>query len=65
MAATNVQPPASPVAKVAAEATSSLPDYLLSPDTVLKDEATWRFGQAPDYSNTRRAFAECKILPCM
>jgi len=38
--ATNVQPPASPVAKVAAEATSSLPDYLLSPDAVLKDEAT-------------------------
>jgi hypothetical protein len=36
-----------------------LPDYLTDPDSVLKDtDVTWRYGRAPDYSKTRKVFAE-------
>ena len=36
-----------------------LPDYLTSPDAVSKDDgAQWRFGKAPNYSNTRRVWRE-------
>lgn len=36
-----------------------LPDYLTNPDAVSADEgAQWRFGKAPNYSNTRRVWAE-------
>ena len=38
-----------------------VPDYMLSPDAVLKDEATWRHGSAPDYSSTRKVWAESKF----
>jgi hypothetical protein len=37
----------------------SLPDYLLDPNAVLKDiSANWRYGQAPDYSETRKVYGQ-------
>lgn len=39
----------------------ALPDYLLDPNAVLKDySAKWRYGQAPDYSNTRKVYDQSK-----
>jgi hypothetical protein len=36
-----------------------LPDYVLDPNAVLGDNnATWRYGKAPDYSRTRSVWAE-------
>ena len=36
-----------------------LPDYLCDPNAVLKDhDAKWRYGRAPDYSNTRKVYEE-------
>jgi hypothetical protein len=53
MAAADVQQP--PVQ----EAAPALPDYLTNPDAVLGDkDAKWRYGRAPDYSKTRKMFAE-------
>ena len=41
--------------------TSALPDYLLDPNATLKDEsAEWRYGKAPDYSNTRKVYEQSK-----
>ncbi|KAF2005244.1 hypothetical protein P154DRAFT_518772 [Amniculicola lignicola CBS 123094] len=41
----------------------ALPDYLTDQDAVLKDsEAKWRYGRAPDYSKTRKVFAETKQM---
>lgn len=41
------------------EPAPTLPDYVTDPNAVLKDvDAKWRFGRAPDYSKTRRVFAE-------
>jgi hypothetical protein len=38
-----------------------LPDYLIDPNAVLKDNsATWRYGRAPDYSNTRNVYEQSK-----
>lgn len=38
-----------------------LPDYLASPNAVLGDtEVQWRYGRAPDYSKTRKVWAESK-----
>lgn len=34
----------------------ALPEYLLNPNAVLKDESKWRYGRAPDYSNTRTVY---------
>lgn len=49
MANTDVQEPAP----------AALPDYLTDPDAVLKDaQAKWRYGRAPDYSKTRKFYAE-------
>jgi hypothetical protein len=46
------QPPAQ-------EPAAATPDYLTSPDAVLGDkDAKWRYGRAPDYSKTRKVFAE-------
>lgn len=40
-----------------------LPDYLVDPDAVLKDQnVKWRYGRAPDYSKTRKVFAESKSI---
>jgi hypothetical protein len=48
------QPPAQ-------EAASALPDYLTNPDAVLGDKyAQWRYGRAPDYSKTRKVYADSK-----
>lgn len=39
----------------------ALPDYVLDEDAVLKDtNVNWRHGRAPDYSKTRKIFAESK-----
>lgn len=55
------QPPAQ-------EPAPGLPDYLTDPDAVLKDhDANWRYGRAPDYSKTRKVFAESEKIysgPC-
>lgn len=41
--------------------TPDLPDYLLDPNAVLNDSsANWRYGQPPDYSNTRKVYSESK-----
>ncbi|KAJ3040853.1 hypothetical protein HDV00_010313 [Rhizophlyctis rosea] len=44
------------------EPSPSFPDYFLSPDAVLQDDAKWRFGRKPDYSKTRKAWRETKIM---
>lgn len=57
MAAADVQEPP------AQEAAPALPDYLTNPDAVLGDkDAKWRYGRAPDYSKTRKVFAETKQM---
>lgn len=57
MASADVQQPP------AQEAAPALPDYLTNPDAVLGDEdAKWRYGRAPDYSKTRKVFAESELL---
>jgi hypothetical protein len=57
MASADVQQPP------AQEAAPGLPDYLTNPDAVLGDnDAKWRYGRAPDYSKTRKVFAESKLL---
>ena len=39
-----------------------LPDYLLDPNAVLKDSsANWRYGRAPDYSNTRKIYEQSEF----
>jgi len=44
-----------------AEPAPALPDYVTSPNAVLGDsEAKWRYGRAPDYSKTRKVWAESK-----
>lgn len=56
MAAADVQAPP-------AEPTPALPDYVTDPDAVLRDsQANWRYGKAPDYSKTRKVFAESKSM---
>ncbi|KAF4633240.1 hypothetical protein G7Y89_g4877 [Cudoniella acicularis] len=53
-AATVENPPAEP---------AGLPDYLLDPNAVLKDDsANWRYGRAPDYSNTRKVYSQTKTM---
>ena len=43
------------------EAAPALPDYLTNPNAVLGDkEAKWRYGRAPDYTKTRKVYAETK-----
>ncbi|KAK8178926.1 hypothetical protein BKA81DRAFT_383453 [Phyllosticta paracitricarpa] len=45
------------------KASSGLPDYLTDPDAVLKDQdAKWRYGRPPDYSKTRKVYAETKKM---
>lgn len=41
-----------------AQTTSGLPDWVTDPNAVLDDDATWRYGRAPDYSQTRKMFEE-------
>lgn len=41
----------------------SVPDYLLSPNAVFKDEgAQWRYGRPPDYSKTRKVWEEGELI---
>ncbi|GME24158.1 hypothetical protein GTA08_BOTSDO07581 [Neofusicoccum parvum] len=49
-------PPADPAA-------AALPDYLTDSDAVLKDQGVkWRYGRPPDYSKTRKVYAETKQM---
>ncbi|KAF8251716.1 hypothetical protein K440DRAFT_611960 [Wilcoxina mikolae CBS 423.85] len=41
-------------------AAAALPDFLLDPNVVLKDEAAWRYKKAPDYSATNSTFESTK-----
>lgn len=42
-----------------AEPAPTVPDYLASPNAVLGDKIdSWRYGKAPDYTNTRKVWAE-------
>ncbi|KAI5916982.1 hypothetical protein F4810DRAFT_718895 [Camillea tinctor] len=43
-----------------ASLTTDLPDYMTDPNAVLCDNAEWRYGKAPDYTKTRKFFAESK-----
>jgi hypothetical protein len=41
----------------------ALPDFYTDPNSVLGDSsASWRYGKPPDYSNTRKVYAESKSL---
>lgn len=43
----------------------SLPDYMTDPNAVLGDhDSEWRYGKAPDYTNTRRVFSESELIFC-
>jgi len=43
--------------------TPGLPDYLLDPNATLKDDsAKWRYGRAPDYTNTRKVYETTKTM---
>lgn len=47
-----------------AESTPAVPDYLASPNAVFGDEGVqWRYGRAPDYTKTRKVWAEGKQDP--
>lgn len=38
---------------------AAMPDYLTDSDAVLKDQGVkWRYGRPPDYSKTRKVYAE-------
>lgn len=42
-------------------AAPALPDFYTDPNAVIKDTSSlWRFGKPPDYSRTRKVYAECK-----
>ncbi|KAF7185161.1 Pathogen-related protein [Pseudocercospora fuligena] len=45
-----------------AEETPKIPDYLASPNAVFSDkDVQWRYGRAPDYTKTRKVWAEAKV----
>ncbi|KAF2207493.1 hypothetical protein CERZMDRAFT_51164 [Cercospora zeae-maydis SCOH1-5] len=45
------------------QALPKVPDYLASPNAVFGDEGVqWRYGRAPDYSKTRKVWAEGKTM---
>lgn len=47
------------MASAEVEAPPGLPDYLLDPNATLKDhDSKWRYGKAPDYSNTRKVYEQ-------
>lgn len=52
MSSADVQQPPAP----------AIPDYLSDPNAVLKDTAEWRYGKAPDYSNTRNVYEQSWFL---
>jgi hypothetical protein len=42
-----------------------LPDYVLDPNATLKDAyANWRYGKAPDYTQTRKVYQESTSISC-
>lgn len=58
MAAVDVQSPV-PDQQTEPATTPALPDYVTNPNAVLGDaKAVWRYGRAPDYSKTRKVWAE-------
>ncbi|CCC11528.1 hypothetical protein SMACR_04517 [Sordaria macrospora] len=62
MTAEEIQSQAAPVdGAPAPEPAPALPDYVLDENAVLKDVIdSWRHGRAPDYSRTRKVYAETK-----
>ena len=63
MASADVQQPVDPPS-TNEPAPAALPDYLTDPDAVQKDtKAAWRYGAPPDYTNTRKVWAESKPIP--
>lgn len=43
---------------------AALPDYLTDADAVLKDQGVkWRYGRPPDYSKTRKVYADSECHP--
>lgn len=48
------------MAAVAVEPAPGLADYLTDHNAVLKDNAKWRYGRAPDYGNTRNVFEQSR-----
>jgi hypothetical protein len=41
------------------DSTPAIPDYLADPNAVFSDEGVqWRYGRAPDYTKTRKVWAE-------
>ncbi|KAI9835041.1 MAG: hypothetical protein M1819_002593 [Sarea resinae] len=44
------------------EQAPAVPDYLSSPNAVLGDTADWRYGRAPNYSNTRAVYERTKRM---
>lgn len=51
-----------PEAAIAEPAPALIPDYCLSPNAVFADQGVqWRYGRAPDYTNTRGVWAEGTI----
>lgn len=48
-----------------AQETPQIPDYLASPNAVFGDKGVqWRYGRAPDYTKTRKVWAEGKWALC-
>lgn len=51
-----------PIEEKTEPAPPALPDFLLSPNAVFKDEgAQWRYGRPPDYSKTRKVWEEGEL----
>lgn len=51
--------------EISPTAAPALPNFYTDPDSVLKDlSVSWRYGKPPDYSKTRRLFAESKSPLC-
>lgn len=65
MTAEEIQSQAAPVdGAPAPEPAPALPDYVLDENAVLKDVIdSWRHGRAPDYSRTRKVYAESLSTP--
>ncbi|CAK3888350.1 Hypothetical predicted protein [Lecanosticta acicola] len=49
--------------ETSAPTATAIPDFLLSPNAIFKDEGVaWRYGKAPDYSKTRKVWEEGRSM---
>ena len=55
-----VEPPATPQ-PATPPPTAAVPDFMLDPHAVLKDDAKWRHGKVPDYSAARAKYARVRL----